>query len=155
MIVRKIRLQRGWSQEQLAELSGLSVRTIQRIERGQTPGLESLKSLAAVFEVQVSDLQQEHEMTPSAKLTLEEERALEYVRDLKGFYGNLLSYAIVIPCLFILNYFTSPQYYWAWWAAFGWGIGIISHAVTVFEVFNPFGADWEKKQIEKKLGRKL
>lgn len=32
MIVRKLRLQRGWSQEQLATLTGLSVRTIQRIE---------------------------------------------------------------------------------------------------------------------------
>ncbi|WP_309247253.1 helix-turn-helix transcriptional regulator [Shewanella sp. VB17] len=34
MIVRKLRLQRGWSQEHLSQLSGLSVRTIQRIERG-------------------------------------------------------------------------------------------------------------------------
>ncbi len=44
MIVRKLRLQRAWSQEQLAQLSGLSVRTIQRIERGQACGLESSKS---------------------------------------------------------------------------------------------------------------
>ncbi len=55
MIVHKLRLQRGWSQEQLAEFSGLSVRTIQRIEKGQKASLESLKSLAAVFELQVSD----------------------------------------------------------------------------------------------------
>ena len=45
MNVRKLRLQRNWSQEQLAQVSGLSIRTIQRIERGQTPGLESVKSL--------------------------------------------------------------------------------------------------------------
>jgi transcriptional regulator with XRE-family HTH domain len=36
--------------EQLAAFTGLSVRTIQRIEQGQRPGLESLKALAAVFE---------------------------------------------------------------------------------------------------------
>ena len=36
MLVQKLRLQRGWSQEQLAVVSGLSVRTIQRIERGQS-----------------------------------------------------------------------------------------------------------------------
>ncbi|CAM4169684.1 XRE family transcriptional regulator [Vibrio agarivorans] len=35
MIIRKLRLKRGWTQEQLAELSGLSIRTVQRIERGQ------------------------------------------------------------------------------------------------------------------------
>jgi len=43
MIVRKLRLQRSWSQEYLADLSGLSTRTIQRIERGQKASPESLK----------------------------------------------------------------------------------------------------------------
>ena len=51
MLVQKLRLQRGWSQEQLAELSGLSVRTIQRLERGQVASIESLKALAAAFEI--------------------------------------------------------------------------------------------------------
>ena len=39
MLVQKLGLQRGWSQEQLAELSGLSVRTIQRVKRGQPASL--------------------------------------------------------------------------------------------------------------------
>lgn len=34
MNIQKLRLQRGWSQQQRAELSGLSSRTIQRIENG-------------------------------------------------------------------------------------------------------------------------
>ncbi|MEA2517943.1 MAG: hypothetical protein QOF49_23 [Chloroflexota bacterium] len=59
MRVRQLRLARGWSQAQLAELSGLSVRTIQRIENGANPGLESLTNLAAVLEVDVADLQLE------------------------------------------------------------------------------------------------
>jgi len=54
MLVQKLRLQRGWSQQQLAELSGLNVRTIQRIEKGQEPSVESLKSLAAVFNVELA-----------------------------------------------------------------------------------------------------
>ena len=58
MIVRKLRLQRGWSQDQLATMTGLSVRTIQRIEQGQQPGLESLKALASVFELDVAQLGQ-------------------------------------------------------------------------------------------------
>ncbi|PRY63507.1 2TM domain-containing protein [Vreelandella songnenensis] len=44
---------------------------------------------------------------------------------------------------------------WAWWPAMGWGIGIISHGLSAFEVLNFFGPEWEKKQIEKRLGRKL
>ena len=34
MIVKRLREKRNWSQEQLATLSGLSTRTIQRIESG-------------------------------------------------------------------------------------------------------------------------
>ena len=55
-MIKKIRISKGWSQEQLAEFSGLSVRTIQRLERGYSSGLESLKCIAAVFEVNVTEL---------------------------------------------------------------------------------------------------
>ena len=155
MMVRKLRLQRGWSQEQLAEMSGLSVRTIQRIERGHRAGMESLKSLAAVFETELSTLQEETAMNTSEQLTLEEQRAIEYVRDIKGFYSHLISYASVIFGLLLLNALTSPHYWWVIWPALGWGIGLAIHGLNVFEMFDVFGPDWEKKQIEKRLGRKL
>jgi len=59
MILKQIRISRNLSQEQLAQMSGLNVRTIQRIESGQNASLESLKCLAAVFQVDVSPLKQE------------------------------------------------------------------------------------------------
>ncbi|EAS66153.1 2TM domain-containing protein [Photobacterium angustum] len=155
MIIRKLRLQRGWSQEQLSQLSGLSIRTIQRIEQGQKAGLESLKSLAAVFEIQVSDLQMEPPMNKEISITEDEKQAINYVKGIKGFYSNLTTYVLVISALFVINYFTSPDYWWAIWPALGWGIGIVSHALSAFEVLNIFGPEWEKKQVEKRLGRKL
>jgi hypothetical protein len=39
--------------------------------------------------------------------------------------------------------------------ALGWGIGVLFHGLRVFERFSPFGADWEKKEVEKRLGRKI
>ncbi len=59
MIVKKLRVERKWSQEQLATLSGLSIRTIQRVESGQSASLETLKSLASVFNVEISKLTEE------------------------------------------------------------------------------------------------
>ncbi len=63
MNIQQRRLEKGWSQEELARHSGLSTRTIQRIEGGQKAGLESLKCLAAVFETSISALMQEQTMT--------------------------------------------------------------------------------------------
>jgi transcriptional regulator with XRE-family HTH domain len=42
--VKEFRLARAWSQEQLAEMAALSVRTIQRIENQEQPSLETLSA---------------------------------------------------------------------------------------------------------------
>src|SRR3954465_2929056 len=59
MILKQLRLSRNFSQEQLAQMSGLNVRTIQRIESGHKASVESLKCLAAVLEVDIPTLNQE------------------------------------------------------------------------------------------------
>lgn len=59
MILKELRISRHFSQEQLAQMSGLNVRTIQRIESGHNASLESLKCLAAALDVDVSSLNQE------------------------------------------------------------------------------------------------
>ena len=54
--LRELRTAKRWSQEQLAELSGLNLRTIQRLETGAKVSTESLRALAAVFEVPAETL---------------------------------------------------------------------------------------------------
>lgn len=49
--LKKFRIEYKWSQTQLAELSGLSLRTIQRIENGEKPSMESIKALSSLFEI--------------------------------------------------------------------------------------------------------
>ncbi len=151
MLIRKLRLQRGWSQEQLATLTGLSVRTIQRVERGATPGLESLNALAAVFDVDIEQLKQGD--TPLA-WSMEEQKIYEQVKEVKGFYSHLISYVVVIVMLFVINLTVSPGYIWAIWPMLGWGIGLTIHGLNTFEVMNLFGADWERKQVAKRLAKK-
>ena len=62
MILKELRISRHMSQEQLALMSGLNVRTIQRIESGHNASLESLKCLASVLEVDIETLNQERFM---------------------------------------------------------------------------------------------
>ena len=54
--VKHLRLERGWSQEHLAALSGRSVRTIQRVEKSGICDLETRSALAAVFEIDATQL---------------------------------------------------------------------------------------------------
>lgn len=75
-------------------------------------------------------------------------RAKERVEELKRFYGNLTSYVLVISLLAIINYWTNGwSYMWFLWAAFGWGIGLIFHAIGTFNLNPFFGKDWEERKI--------
>jgi len=55
--IKELRARRGFSQEELSERTGLSLRTIQRIENGETePRGDSLKRLAQAFDVLPEEL---------------------------------------------------------------------------------------------------
>ena len=153
MIVRKLRLQRGWTQEHLAELTGLSVRSIQRLERGQTGSLETMNSLAAVFEVDRSLFQPgDNPMPNDSPITADEENAIQYVKGVKDFYGHVFMYVLFVA---VFGYFLGFKHPLILWGSIGWGLGLVVHGLNVFEVINFFGPNWEKKQIEKRLGRPL
>ncbi|WP_139386085.1 helix-turn-helix transcriptional regulator, partial [Salmonella enterica] len=49
--IKTYRLRKACSQEQLAEVASLSVRTVQRTEKGQKPSLETLSAIASAFGV--------------------------------------------------------------------------------------------------------
>ncbi|HVY64579.1 MAG TPA: helix-turn-helix transcriptional regulator [Gammaproteobacteria bacterium] len=67
MSFRSLREQRLLSQAGLAELSGLSLRTIQRAEAGHRVSYASLRALAAAFAMDVDDLERKlYAMQPSA-----------------------------------------------------------------------------------------
>jgi transcriptional regulator with XRE-family HTH domain len=55
-LVKKLRTAKGWSQEQLSEACGLSLRTIQRLENGGSASIESVRALAAAFGIDPTEL---------------------------------------------------------------------------------------------------
>jgi len=59
MFIRILRQRSRLSQEQLAESSGLSLRTIQRVEAGHRISYASLRALATVFDIDVDKLELE------------------------------------------------------------------------------------------------
>ena len=55
-LVKKLRAEQHWSQEQLAAACGLNLRTIQRLENTGNASIESVRALAAVFAVDANTL---------------------------------------------------------------------------------------------------
>ena len=83
------------------------------------------------------------------------------VHRLAEFYRHVFTYVIVNACLWGLNLTTlwgSPaqskwQAYWAIWPTFFWGIGLLSHGLSVLPFWTYFSQEWEDKKVKALMER--
>lgn len=131
MNLKSMRSTKGWSQEQMAEISGVSVRTIQRIEKGEAPSLETAKALAAAFEQPIDEFQTaltqaENGDRPAPNPVLK--------HGWKGLFVNAGALMVVVTWLFFLQAQFGIDRAFIAWVAMTWGIGIAAHLVHLLNV---------------------
>jgi len=76
-------------------------------------------------------------------------KAKQRVKAMKEFYGNLISYCLVMPFLIFINYYTFWGFQWFWFPLFGWGLGLSIHGFSVFG----YGANWEERKIKELMDK--
>jgi len=99
-IVQSLRKEKGWSQQHLAELCDVNLRTIQRVENTNICSLETLNALLSVFELKRDHLEQnEHldclkEGTGLGNLKLDQINWRKYV-GISFILLNLIFYSVL------------------------------------------------------------
>ena len=73
-------------------------------------------------------------------------RAKQRINEIKGFYSHFATYGGVMGLLFLIDLLAGGAW-WFFWPLFGWGIGIVVHAASVFGS-GWLSSDWERKKIE-------
>lgn len=91
----RLRRDRGWSQEKLAAISGISVRTIQRAERDGSCSLETKLAFATVLEISPGEISPESNANHNAK-------GVKYKTDWAGAFG-LFVLGLVIAAVVLLT----------------------------------------------------
>ncbi|MGG4606620.1 helix-turn-helix domain-containing protein [Providencia sp. Me31A] len=143
--VKQLRLERAWSQEQLAQLSSLSTRTIQRIENNEVPSLETLSALASVFNVSVSELTPAP-LPESIELDNRIEEAKKRVRDEAKLLKNIIIAIIVCLILYTVNYIYTPERHWPIWVSAIWG-GLLMIKVIKLFLLDKLFHQWEHNRL--------
>jgi transcriptional regulator with XRE-family HTH domain len=147
--IRQLRLEKGWSQEQLATIAGLSTRTVQRIENGEQASLETLTAIAAALGLQVSDLSQPTQPNNDNQ----NEQAIRRQVEAEGKLLRMaVRFAIVGLFLFAVNWFTHPHYLWSLWAIGGMSLAVMMRAVRTLLLPDVFSR-WQRQRLEQKLRR--
>lgn len=143
--IKEYRLRNAWSQEQLAALASLSVRTVQRIEKGHKPGLETLSALASVFNLKVSELSG-HTYHTSEILDTRISQAKLRVEQETHFYRTLIIALFVCGILMAVNYLFSPKSYWSVVVTLIWGSLVAFRAIRIFVLKERIAA-WQQKRV--------
>lgn len=76
--LRLMRKTRRWTQDELSQAAGLSLRTIQRAEKSGAVSIATLKSLAAVFEIDAGELEA-NKSAPRSRIPAGARQAFGYV----------------------------------------------------------------------------
>lgn len=142
-----------------------NVQEKQVVKKGSGVGLQNIKQRYGIltdkkvsihktkeeFIVQLPILTQQVTIMETQKVYIDDKlyrKAKEHVEKMKGFYGNITAYCIVMPCLAVLNYNTTG-FPWILFPVFGWGFGVLMHGMEVFG-YNPLlGKGWEERKIKK------
>lgn len=82
-------------------------------------------------------------------------RAKARVAELQAFYIHLAVYVAVNALLFAIDGIGDGSITWAFWPAFGWGIGLVAHAAVTFRIIPGAGSAWRDRKIEELTEREL
>lgn len=130
--------------------SGVGLRNIQQRYSILSTREVQIEKSTSEFTVKLPVLTHKLNILGTQQTFIEDKRYLkakEKVEAIKGFYGNLLSYCLVIPVLGWINYSTT-SFPWVIFPAIGWGFGVAVHGMEVFG-FNPLlGRNWEERKIQ-------
>lgn len=124
--LKNLRDARAWSQEHLASVAGLSVRTVQRIEAEGSASAESRLALAAALDVAPSDL---CPATPASTVAavVREPVAPATHKARSGWTLHLRLYLVAGSLLILLKLAISGSIGWAIYPLLGWGGGVLLH----------------------------
>lgn len=92
----------------------------------------------------------------------ERERSIRRrVHRVAEFYRHAFVYVIANSVMWAINLwmlggiFAQAKWYayWAIWPTFGWGIGLLTHGLSVLPMWGFFSQDWEDKKVKELLAR--
>ena len=127
--IKRWRQERQWSQEHLAHLAGIGLRTLQRVENGEPASSETLRALAAAYDVDVMALMVDED---AQALRAIRTRNAELRKGIQiSFWIHLASYGIGMVTFLGIGLAAGGDIFVMRAPMVWWTVGLAAHAGTV------------------------
>lgn len=125
--IRRWREERRWSQEHLAQLAGVGLRTLQRIENGENASPDSVSALAAAFNVDAMALSIDAEAEAAQAAERKAEEAAATLR--LTFYVHLAAFLFCLVIFAAVGFAAGD--FGILYVSLWWTIGLAAHGLTI------------------------
>ena len=135
--------------------SGVGLKNIQQRYSILSARQVLINRTPTAFEVRIPVLSRQVAPAERQQSFIEDKRyqkARKKVEAIKGFFGNLITYCIVIPFLMWLNYRTT-SFPWVIFPMLGWGFGLLVQGMEAYGHSLFWGKRWEEKKIREYMER--
>jgi len=126
--IKRWREERHWSQEHLADLAGIGLRTVQRIEKGEPASRETMTALAAAFNVDVMALAVDPETEAEKIVRRKDAKLLAGMR--LGFFISLASYVFGMILFIGISLGIGGRTFVMLWPMIWWTVGMAGHGLA-------------------------
>lgn len=131
--IKRWREERYWSQEHLADLAGIGLRTVQRIENGEQASRDSVMALASAFGVDAMTLSVDPR-AENARKALQKK-----LKDAAGFrlsfFIHIAGYVVGMVVFAGISLGIGGSYFAMKWPAIWWTVGFVAHGAAVAIVY--------------------
>ena len=126
--IKRWREERHWSQEHLADLAGIGLRTVQRIEKGEPASRETMTALAAAFNVDVMALAVDPETEAEEIVRKKDAKLLAGMR--LGFLISFASYIFGMILFIGISLGIGGSRFTMMWPMIWWTVGVAGHGLA-------------------------
>ena len=127
--IKRWRDERLWSQEHLADLAGLGLRTVQRIENGEPASRDSVMALAAAFNVDAAALTVNAETEAALESEQKARKSLAGLR--LGFFINVACWVFGMIVFAAISFSDADGQFEMLVPAIWWTVGMAGFGLTV------------------------
>ena len=78
-----------------------------------------------------------------------QDEARRWVRRKRIFYTIIIVYAALVALWIVIDILTGTDDWWFYWPTLGAGVIVAIIGISMFGVHGLFGADWERRQMER------
>ena len=130
--IKRWREERHWSQEHLADLAGIGLRTVQRIEKGEPASRETMTALAAAFNVDVMALAVDPETEAEEIVRKKDAKLIAGMR--LGFLISFASYVFGMILFAGISLGIGGGTFVMKWPMIWWTVGVAGHGLAALIV---------------------